>query len=50
MLLKHFVAIVTMPALGGMKKAANVFMTWSSLRQFIKIQVVLKPNVCIQNF
>lgn len=34
----------------GIKKAANVFVTRSSFRQIIKIQVIFKLNVCIQNF
>ena len=51
MLLKHFIVIVTMPpALGGMKKASNLFMALSSYWQFVKIQVIFKPNVCVQNF
>lgn len=50
MLLKRFIVIVTMPALGGMKKAANVFMALSSFWQFVKIQVIFKPNLCVQNF
>lgn len=50
MLLKHFIVIVTKPALGGMKEAANVFMTLSSFWQVIKIEFIFKPNVYIQNF
>lgn len=33
----------------GIEKAANVFRTRSSFWQFIKIQVIFKLSVCIQN-
>lgn len=48
-MLRHFVITVTVPDPGGVRRAASVSKTRSSFWQFIKIQVIFKLNVCIQN-